>query len=198
MPVHITQRGVNRCVTFITDDDFARYLWVLRSVSVAARCAVHAYVLMSNHLHLLVTPADAAAPARMMRSLGGSYVRYFNSQHRRTGTLWEGRYRSATVDTDDYFFACSRYIERNPQRAGLVDDPGAYPWSSFRANGIGEYDPLITPHPLYTALGPDRDVRCAAYRRLFGAELPPSAVAAVRTEPFVQRSMAPTGGSRGT
>jgi putative transposase len=181
VPVHITQRGVDRCATFISDDDFALYLWVLRDASVRTRCAVHAYALMSNHVHLLLTPADSDAPACLMRALGQRYVRYFNDRYRRTGTLWEGRFRSTIVDTDRYFLACSRYVERNPVRAGIVDDPGAYPWSSYRRNALGENDGIVTPHSLYTSLGGDNDARRAAYRGLFATEAPPVVVAAIRT-----------------
>ncbi|HEY0972242.1 MAG TPA: transposase [Gemmatimonadales bacterium] len=183
VPLHITQRGVDRCATFITDEDFAFYLWALRDASIGAGCAVHGYVLMTNHVHLLLTPADHLGPARLVRSLGRRYVRYFNDRYRRTGTLWEGRYRSAVVDSVEYFFACSRYIETNPLRAGLVDDPGAYVWSSYHHNACGADDPLVLPHPLYMALGNDRHGRCGAYRALFAAELASSAMAAIRTVP---------------
>jgi REP-associated tyrosine transposase len=192
VPLHITQRGVDRCPTFITNDDFALYLWALREASVKARCAVHAYVLMTNHVHLLLTPTEPTGPASLMRALGRRYVRYFNDRYRRTGTLWEGRYRSTIVDTHDYFFACSRYIERNPQRAELVQDLSGYAWSSFHSNASGEADPIITPHPLYVALGTDRFSRCAAYRRFFAEEIGPAVIPAVRTAPLVRRTLPAT------
>jgi putative transposase len=172
---------VDRCVTFISDDDFALYLWVLRDASVRAGCAVHSYALMSNHVHLLLTPAVSDGPASLMRALGQRYVRYFNDRCRRTGTLWEGRFRSTIVDTDSYFLACSRYIERNPVRAGIVDDPGAYLWSSYRRNALGENDGIVTPHWLYTSLGGNDEARRAAYRGLFAAEIPPVRTAEIRT-----------------
>ena len=172
---------MDRCVTFISDDDFALYLWVLRDASDRARCAVHAYALMTNHVHLLLTPADSDAPACLMRALGQRYVRYFNDRYRRTGTLWEGRFRSTIVDTDRYFLACSRYIERNPVRAGLADEPGAYHWTSYRRNAFGENDGIVTPHPLYTSLGRDEVARRAAYRGLIATEESPVIVAAIRT-----------------
>lgn len=193
VPVHVTQRGVDRRATFMTDDDFAYYLWILRAATVAAGCAVHAYVLMTNHVHLLLTPGTANGPARLMQIVGIRYVRYFNLRYRRTGTLWESRYRSTVVDSDRYFFACTRYIERNPQRAGLTDEPAAYPWSSFRYNACGERDQLITPHPLYLALGPDAAARSRAYLRVF-AEPAPEAAAAVRTAPAARRTL-PRGSS---
>lgn len=182
-PLHITQRGVDRCATFLADEDFAFYHLALREASREARCAVHAYVLMTNHIHLLLTPEDAAGPARLMRSLGSRYVGYFNARYRRSGTLWEGRYRSALVASVPYLFACSRYIESNPTRAGLVDDPAAYPWSSFRHNARGDDDPALTPHPQYWALGAQRVARCTAYRALFAREIEPSVVARFRVAP---------------
>lgn len=183
VPLHITQRGVNRCPTFITDEDFAFYLWALRDASIGARCAVHSYVLMTNHVHLLLTPDSESGPATLMRSLGRRYVRRFNERYNRTGTLWEGRYRSAVVDSARYFFACSRYIEMNPLRAGLVDEPGAYEWSSFRYNAGGADDLVISPNPLYVALGAERDVQCAAYRALFDVEPAPGLTAAICEAP---------------
>lgn len=166
VPIHVTQRGVDRCATFLDDNDFGTYLWALRAAAVKAGCAVHAYVLMTNHVHLLLTPGEACSPATLMRAMGAWYVRYFNDRYRRTGPLWEGRYRSRVVTTCSYFFACSRYIERNPVRAGLVDVPDAYPWSSFHHNARGEADPVLTQHPLYAALGHDSTARCAAYLEL--------------------------------
>lgn len=191
-PLHITQRGVDRCATFLTDDDYALYLWVLRAASDTAQCAVHAYVLMTNHVHLLVTPADADGPMRLMRAIGTRYVRYFNDRYRRTGTLWEGRFHSTPIHTDSYFFACSRYIERNPHRAGLVEQHAAYMWSSFKCNAHGERDDLITPHPLYVALGSDSAARARTYRRLFAIELSPKVIAAVRTASRVRRALPET------
>ncbi len=151
--LHVIQRGNNRTACFADDDDRERYLKVLLRTSERARCAIHAYVLMSNHTHLLVTAIEPRAPSRMMQSLGRSYVRYFNERHGRTGTLWEGRYRSSVIDSELYFFQCSRYIESNPVRAGMVSEPAAYRWSSFRSNADGEPDALVRRHPVYLALG---------------------------------------------
>lgn len=180
MPLHITQRGVDRCPTFLEDLDFAVYRWALREASIDAGCAVHAYVLMTNHVHLLVTPVDAHSPACMMRALGARYVGYFNARYRRTGTLWEGRFRSAIVDTVPYLFACSRYIELNPSRAGMVGSPHEYEWSSFRHNALGAEDPLVTAHPRYLALADAADERRAAYRDLFARDAPAREIAAIR------------------
>lgn len=180
VPLHVTQRGVDRRPTFLTADDFAFYRLALHEARCDARCAVHAYALMTNHVHLLITPADATGPARMMRSIGARYVRYFNDRYRRTGTLWEGRYRSALVGSLRYLLTCSRYIEMNPVRAGLADDPATYEWSSFRHNACGDDDPIVAHHPWYVALGANRATRCGAYRALFSTDVEPEVAAAIR------------------
>jgi putative transposase len=166
LPMHITQRGNNRGVTFVDDEDFVQYRNLLRHASVRESCAIHAYTLMSNHIHLLLTPAGATGASRLMQRLGGSYVRYFNRRHRRSGTLWEGRFKSALVDSSTYFLACSRYIDMNPVRAGMVAAPGAYPWSSFAHLGLSHSDPLLTLHDVYLALGDTDQKRSRAYRAL--------------------------------
>ena len=145
-----------------------------------AGCVIHAYVLMTNHVHLLVTPMDPAGPARLMQSLGRRYVRYFNDRFRRTGPLWDGRYRAARVTSSPYFFACTRYIEMNPVRAGIVDDPGRYEWSSYRRNAVESSDPIVTSHPLYAALGATPAARCEAYRALFVTDVSPEVTATIR------------------
>jgi putative transposase len=180
VPLHITQRGVDRRPTFLADEDFTYYRWALREARIETRCAVHAYVLMSNHVHLLVTPSDVNGPARLLASLGRRYVRYFNDRYRRTGTLWEGRYRSTLVDSATYFLACSRYIELNPVRAGLVEEPGAYEWSSYRHNALGGHDAVVTPHALFATLGGNPASSRAGYRALFAAAVPSSVVATFR------------------
>ncbi|HEX7979363.1 MAG TPA: transposase [Gemmatimonadaceae bacterium] len=169
--LHLIQRGNNRAACFVDDTDCERYLNLLLRASRRTRCAIHAYVLMPNHAHLLVTAGESLAPARMMQELGRDYVRYFNDRHVRTGTLWEGRYRSSLIDSERYFLTCSRYIEMNPVRAGLVGEPEAYRWSSFRSNTEGEPDALICPHAVYLALGRCGRERRAAYRALFDTSL---------------------------
>lgn len=169
--LHLIQRGVNREACFVTDDDRWRYKHTLRVASERAGCTIHAYVLMTNHAHLLITARDASSPARMMQMLGRDYVRYFNDRHGRTGTLWEGRYRSTLIDSVRYFLACSRYVEGNPVRAGIVRQPDRYPWSSFRCNAHGDPDALISPHAVYTALGDHASARRIAYRALFSSSL---------------------------
>ena len=124
---------------------------------------------MTNHVHLLLTASEAHSPSRMMQALGGRYVRYFNDRFERTGTLWEGRFRSSVIDSDRYFFHCSRYIETNPVRAGLVTRPVDHRWSSHRCNAFGTFDPLVTVHSLYRALGDHDAARCDAYRAMFAS-----------------------------
>jgi putative transposase len=178
--LHLIQRGNDRRPCFQDDDDRASYLATLLRVSERAQCDVHAYVLMTNHVHLLVTAREASAPATMMQALGRRYVRQFNDRHERTGTLWEGRYRSSLIDSDRYFLRCSRYIETNPVRAGLVAKPAEYRWSSFRSNADGWPDALVRRHPLYLALGRSGSARREAYRALFDTPLDAPLLDAIR------------------
>jgi putative transposase len=178
--LHLIQRGNNRSSCFVDDEDRACYLAALLHASERARCPVHAYVLMPNHAHLLVTAGEASAPARMMQALGRSYVRHFNERHRRTGTLWEGRYRSSLIDSERYFLDCSRYIETNPVRAGLVSRPEEYSWSSFRSNAAGCSDALVRRHAAYLALGRCESTRREAYRALFETPLQLPVLDAIR------------------
>ena len=166
-PQHVVQRGNNRQRTFFARRDRVRYLAWAREAARDAGCEIHAYVLMSNHVHLLVTPREPLAIAPMMQSLGRRYVRYLNDRRGRTGTLWDGRYKASLVATGDYLWNCYRYIELNPVRAGIVDDPAAYPWSSFRRNALGQGDPLICDHADYATLGDDVNARTFAYRDFF-------------------------------
>ena len=151
--MHIVHRGHSRGPTFRGDDDCRHYLETLRKASRDSGCAVHAYVLMTNHVHLLLTPEDASGPARVMQAIGRQYVRYVNRRYGRSGTLWEGRFRSSVVGSERYLFACSRYIELNPVRAAMVSHPDQYRWSSYHRNAYGEADELITPHVSYRAIG---------------------------------------------
>ena len=180
IPLHIVQRGVNRWPTFLEETDFALYRHALDRASADARCEVHAYVLMTNHVHLLVTPSHPDAAAKMMRALGSRYVRFFNDRYRRRGTLWEGRFRSIAIKSDAHFLACSRYIELNPVRARMVSGPHEYAWSSFARNAAGRPDDIVRPHPLYLALGPNAEERRRTYRALFERDIPPDVVAAIR------------------
>lgn len=179
-PWHVIQRGVNRCPCFVDPDDRRIYLSLLRRYSREHACAIHAYVLMTNHVHLLVTPTNDQGVSRMMKAVGEKYVPAFNRTHKRTGTLWEGRFRSSIIDSQHYLFTCQRYIELNPVRAGLVREPGNYEWSSYRANALGERSTLLTPHPLYVAMGEGAEDRLKAYRALFGSDLDVDEIGAIR------------------
>jgi len=178
--LHLVQRGNNRGPCFVDDRDRMRFLTALHHSSVDARCPVHAYVLMKNHIHLLVTAGEARAPARLMQALARSYVRHFNARHGRTGTLWEGRYRSSLIDAERYFLQCSRYIEMNPVRAGLVSEPGAYRWSSFASNAHGQPNAVVRRHAVYLSLGRWESTRREAYRALFETPLDSLVLDAIR------------------
>ncbi len=127
---------------------------------------------MTNHVHLLLTPNHESAISQLMQSLGRYYVRYINSTYKRTGTLWEGRYKDSLVDSESYLLVVSRYIELNPVRAGMVSHSAEYPWSSYRTNALGRYSRMLSPHPVYLALGSDENSRQKSYRALFSEELP--------------------------
>ena len=180
VPLHLIQRGNNRQVCFVADDDYRLYLDYLKEFAGSTGCAVHAYVLMTNHVHLLISADGGDAPGALMKALGQRYVQYFNRTYRRSGTLWEGRYRSCLTQTEDYLLACQRYIELNPVRAGMVEHPADYRWSSYRANAQGEEDALVTPHEVYLALGNTTEPRLAAYRELFRCELEPGLLNQIR------------------
>lgn len=196
-PQHVIQRGNNRMVIFRQEQDYRQFLEWLRNAALDYGVSIHSYVLMSNHLHLLASAKQSDALGRMMQSVGRRYVRYFNDKYERTGTLWEGRYRSTLVESSRYFMICSRYIELNPVRGGIVINPAYYPWSSYQGN-IGEgNDLLLTPHQEYWALGNTPFDRHAAYKAIVAQGLGESEVALIRqqtnkgwalaSEGFVQR-----------
>lgn len=170
-PQHVIQRGNDRQAVFFADEDREAYLGWLLAAAKKDGCRIHAYVLMTNHVHLLATPVRADSLPRMMQSLGRRYVRYLNDERRRTGTLWEGRYRAAPIDSEAYLLACSRYIELNPVRARMVRHPRDHRWSSYRANALGAADALVSPHPLYLTLGRTAAERQESYRALFRERL---------------------------
>jgi putative transposase len=180
IPTHIVQRGNNRQAIFFEDEDYRTYLGWVDEAARRWECAIHAYVLMTNHVHLLVTPRDAEAISRFMQYVGRRYVPYVNRKYRRTGTLWEGRFKSSPVQSEAYLLVCYRYIEMNPTRAGMAAAPADYPWSSCRHNALGESNPILTAHPEYLALGDSDDRRQAAYRRLLADDLEQTAVEQVR------------------
>lgn len=172
VPQHVVQRGNDRQPCFFQPIDRLRYLNNLRDITRRAGCAVHAYVLMTNHVHLLVTASAPGQAGHVMQALGRRYVRYVNDRYRRTGTLWEGRYKSCPVESDDHLLRCYRYIELNPVRSAMVAAPADYPYSSYRGNALGEPDLLLTPHPQYLALGTAAGLCQQAYR-VFVAEAIP-------------------------
>ena len=180
VPVHLIQRGNNRQACFFADEDFAFYLEWFKSYADKTGCLIHAYVLMTNHVHMLVSASSADGVGLMMKALGQRYVQYVNRTYRRSGTLWEGRFRSCLTQEDAYLLACMRYIELNPVRAQMVAHPGEYRWSSYRANAQGEGNVLLQPHAVYGALGGDSASRQAAYRDLFRYELEPGLVDEIR------------------
>jgi putative transposase len=180
VPLHIIQRGNNRSPCFASRSDYLVYLAMLRECAFDCGCALHAYVLMTNHVHLLLSPSDEDSASTMMQRLGRRYVCYFNRRHDRTGTLWEGRFRSSVVQDERYLMICHRYIELNPVRASIVENPSDYPWSSYQANALGQSDSLLTQHVLYTRLGNDAMTRQVAYRHLFSEALSDDTLARVR------------------
>ncbi len=164
---HIIQRGNNRHICFAEEDDYTRYLEWLNKYSKKYGMDLHAFVLITNHVHLLSTPQSEESIPKTLQSLGRQYVRYFNDRYRRSGTLWEGRYKSCLVQSERYLLMCHRYIELNPVRAGMVDRPEAYRWSSYSSNAMGKRGLNLTPHPEYMRLGGSTEDRCASYRALF-------------------------------
>jgi len=180
-PLHIIQRGNNRGSCFFSDHDYGCYLHHLEELAARYTCAIHAYVLMTNHVHLLLTPARPDGASLLMKHLGQRYVQYVNRVYERSGTLWEGRFRSSIVQTETYLLRCQRYIELNPVRAGMVDAPGAYRWSSFAANALGHCSTLVTPHSRFLALGAHESSRRAAYLELFRDELESHELEEIRT-----------------
>ena len=180
LPQHVTQRGNNRSPIFVTEADYLAFHEWLRVACRRYGCWLHAYVLMTNHVHLLMTPGDVGAVGRVLQSVGRQYVRRFNTTYGRSGTLWEGRYKATVVENERYLLTCYRYIELNPVRAGMVRHPREYRWSSHSANAHGAVDSAVTPHVGYTALGSDDAARLRAYRALFDIALDDADLAAVR------------------
>lgn len=180
VPLHVIQRGHDRQRCFFVDDDYVVYRQCLHEEAVVACCEVHAYVLMSNHVHLLLSVEDAERLAIMMKGVAQRYAQYFNHRRAATGSPWDGRYKSCLVQTEGYLLTCQRYIEMNPVRAGMVRFPGNYKWSSYRGNAEGRHDELLTPHSVYARLGNDDAERRQAYMRLFRETLTPMQLAEIR------------------
>jgi putative transposase len=173
---HVVQRGHNREACFYVEEDYRFYLHWLEEAAKKYGCDIHAYVLMTNHVHLLVTPHTPSSLARLMQSLGRRYAQYVNRFYARSGSVWEGRYRASLIQAEEYLLTCYRYIEMNPVRANMVRDAGEYRWSSHRRNGFGEDNPILVDHPLYVGLGSTPGQRVAAYRTLFQTNLDDAAL----------------------
>ena len=180
LPMHVIQRGNNRSACFHSDGDRSFYLFHLTRALERFDCALHAYCLMANHVHLLLTPATAGACGLLMKHIGQLQTQYMNRTYKRTGALWEGRFRSCIVQSERYLLACYRYIELNPVRAGLVHRPHDYAWSSYRANALTAASPIVTPHDEYLRLGATQAERKRAYAELVATGLEESALHDIR------------------
>jgi putative transposase len=177
---HIVQRGNNRSACFFSEDDFKIYINALTEALSLYNVKLHAFALMTNHVHLLMTPTTNEGISRVMQSVGRTYVSTINRLYQRTGTLWEGRHKACLIDSEAYFMACQRYIELNPVRANMVTHPSEYTWSSYQSNGMGRKIACLTPHPIYLALGDSPEHRQYQYRELFNTALPPEQIHTIR------------------
>lgn len=180
VPVHAVQRGNNRAACFVTEEDRSFYLFHLGRELGRSGCQLHAYCLMTNHVHLLLTPKAAESCALLMKQIGQLHSQYFNRLYKRTGSLWEGRFRSCLVQTERYLLACYRYIELNPVRAGMVSHPGRYRWSSYRDNSSGDPKNIVTPHSEYLRLGAGVEERGRAYAAFIGVSGDPTVTSEIR------------------
>jgi putative transposase len=180
IPQHIIQRGNNRSVCFCSEDDLAFYAHCLKEYSLKYEVDIHAWVFMTNHVHLLATPKKDGAVSKMMQSIGRIYVRYFNKTYLRSGTLWEGRFKSCLVETERYLLECYRYIELNPVVANMVQDPADYVWSSYQCNALGKVSELLSPHHEYLSLGKTTNERLSNYRALFKYHLDEEMITDIR------------------
>lgn len=179
-PHHIILRGNNRSAIFYNDKDRRFFIKCLRTAKEKTKSKIYAYCFMTNHVHLLLEPSYDDGIGDMMQSLGRRYVRYINQAHKRTGTLWEGRFKSSLVSKDEYLLACARYIELNPVRAGTVNDPKVYPWSSFGFKTEGRPDELLDEDPVYKGLGQTFRERQANYKEWFKRSIPQEEIVAIR------------------
>lgn len=181
MSVHAFQRGHNKQPVFFDDEDYLVYLRYLKAAADKFFCDIHAYVLMTNHVHFLLTPQLTNGISLLFQDVGRHYVPYINKRYGRRGSLWEGRYKSCLIGDEAYFLLCMRYIECNPVRAGMVEHPAMYRWSSYAANALGVDNALIKSHALYACLGSAIKVRCDNYRALFAMPLNPAELDMVRS-----------------
>ena len=177
---HVVQRGNNRQAIFFDDNDYRVYLDWAHQAAERYDCAIHAYVLMTNHVHILLTPTTQHAVSAMVQYLGRHYGPYINRVYHRSGTLWEGRFKAHLVQEQRYLLACYRYIELNPVRAGMVAQPGEYPWSSYRCNALGEPNAFVTQHSEYQALARTDQQRRQIYRDLVASEINTKLIDALR------------------
>ena len=180
-PHHVVQRGHNRQVVFADSGDYKRYLATLAEFKVALGIKVYAWCLMTNHVHLLLVPSDATGLAKLMKRLSGRWTRYFNRLERRTGTLWEGRYKSSLVQSDSYLLACCRYIELNPVRAQMVAAAEDYPWSSCQARFGHVSSGILDLDPCYRELAAHESVRRIRYRQFLQCSIPQGEWELIRT-----------------
>ena len=180
MPCHVIQRGNNREACFFSEQDYLFYLDCLDDACRRYKVSLHAYVLMTNHVHFLMTPSDLEGVSRVMQSLGRRYVQYVNKEYCRSGTLWEGRHKASIVDAEDYLLTCMRYIELNPVRANMVVHTGEYRWSSYAVNAQGDRKPMIEPHAVFIALGCSQHERLHRYRTFFSAQIDDCDIHAIR------------------
>jgi putative transposase len=169
--MHVIQRGNNRVAIFRDSADYEVFLTLLKRATERYRVALHAYVLMTNHVHLIATPAGSESLPRTMQSLGVQYVRFYNDKYNRIGTLWNSRYRGIHIENETYWLTCLRYVEQNPVRAGMVRTPADYRWSSYGAHAFGNWPTWLSPHPAYKSLGPTNKTRELAYRAICGTQL---------------------------
>jgi len=179
-PQHVIIRGNNRAEIFCCETDYCFYLEKLQAACKKHGCQIHAYVLMTNHVHLLITPFTEGGLGKAIQMLGRYYVQYFNHCYRRTGTLWEGRYKATLIDSESYLLTCMRYIELNPLRADMVTDPADYRWSSYRHNALGKIDSLVVPHSEFSRLGIEGGDCHAAYKALFVQSLSETKINEIR------------------
>lgn len=179
-PIHAVQRGHNSSAVFFDDLDRLEYLSCLKRAADDCGCKIHAYVLMTNHVHLLLTPECADSLGRLFQSIGRYYVRYVNETYHRNGSLWEGRYKCNVIESQEYLLSCMRYIELNPVRAGMVDYPAQYRWSSYAASALGVSNAILSAHGEYAALGSCSADRQVAYRGLFEGEVNADELALLR------------------
>ena len=180
VPVHMIVRGNSRQVVFAEDDDYFAYRSWLKEASEQYDCKIHAYVMMTNHVHILLSAEEPTNISKLSQAVGRRYVPYFNYKYGKSGTLWEGRFKASSIDSEFYLLACYRYIELNPVRAGMVENSADYVWSSYHANALGEKDSLVTPHSVYLRLGKTKTQRQVAYKDLFKTPLSDNLITEIR------------------